>query len=142
MRAAGQQKASTLKDLSWQKANEMLATQYGGMAVSGVDNSSALAERLLEYYFPRRENDAVDDNTPIDANADPSAISKASPTTIFNHIFCPICCVINLILLSVITQHIVYRLILIGIGLQVWDCFRDCNYAALFLELGLHLFEF
>lgn len=63
IRAAGQQKASTLKDLSWQKANEVLATQYGSMAVSGVDNTSALAERLLDYYFPRRENDAEDDNS-------------------------------------------------------------------------------
>jgi len=71
MRAAGQQRASTLKDLSWQKANEVLATQYGSMAVSGVDTTSALAERLLDYYFPRRENDAEEDNTPIDANADP-----------------------------------------------------------------------
>lgn len=71
MRAAGQQKASTLKELSWQKANEVLATQYGSMAVTGVDTTSALAERLLDYYFPRRENDAEDDNTPIDANADP-----------------------------------------------------------------------
>ncbi|XP_055298522.1 lipid storage droplets surface-binding protein 2 [Sitodiplosis mosellana] len=72
MRAAGQQKAHSLKDLSWQKANEVLATQYGSMAVSGLDTTSALAERLLDYYFPKNENDAAeDDNTPIDANADP-----------------------------------------------------------------------
>jgi len=71
IRVAGQQKASSLKDLSWQKANEVLATQYGSMAVTGLDTTSALAERLLDYYFPRNENDAEDDNTPIDANADP-----------------------------------------------------------------------
>lgn len=63
IRDASQQKASTLKDLSWQKANEVLATQYGSMAVTGVDNTSALAERLLDYYFPRRENDSEDDNS-------------------------------------------------------------------------------
>lgn len=63
MRVAGQQKASSLKDLSWQKANEVLATQYGSMAVTGVDNTSALAERLLDYYFPRNENDIEDDNS-------------------------------------------------------------------------------
>lgn len=62
-RAAGQQKASSLKDLSWQKANEVLATQYGSMAVSGVDTTSALAERLLDYYFPKMENDIEDDNS-------------------------------------------------------------------------------
>lgn len=63
MRAAGQQKASSLKDLSWQKANEVLATQYGSMAVSGLDSTSALAERLLDYYFPKGENDTEDDNS-------------------------------------------------------------------------------
>lgn len=63
MRAAGQQKAHSLKDLSWQKANEVLATQYGSMAVSGLDTTSALAERLLDYYFPKNENDAEDDNS-------------------------------------------------------------------------------
>lgn len=61
-RAASQQKASSLKDLSWQKANEVLATQYGSMAVSGVDTTSALAERLLDYYFPKLENDIEDDD--------------------------------------------------------------------------------
>lgn len=63
MRAAGQQKAHSLKDLSWQKANEVLATQYGSMAVSGLDTTSALAERLLDYYFPKNENDTEDDNS-------------------------------------------------------------------------------
>lgn len=63
IRAVGQQKASSLKDLSWQKANEVLATQYGSMAVSGLDSTSALAERLLDYYFPKNENDAEDDNS-------------------------------------------------------------------------------
>lgn len=66
MRAAGQeavqQKAHSLKDLSWQKANEVLATQYGSMAVSGLDTTSALAERLLDYYFPKSENDATEDD--------------------------------------------------------------------------------
>lgn len=71
LRAAGQQKAASLKDLSWQKANEVLATQYGSMAVAGVDTTSALAERLLDYYFPRSESDTEDDNTPIQADADP-----------------------------------------------------------------------
>lgn len=62
MRQAGQQKAASLKELSWQKANEVLATQYGCMAVTGVDNTSALANRLLDYYFPCNENEFEDDN--------------------------------------------------------------------------------
>lgn len=63
IRVAGQQRASSLKELSWLKANEVLATQYGSMAVTGVDNTSALAERLLDYYFPGNEIDTEDDNS-------------------------------------------------------------------------------
>lgn len=61
-RMAGQQKAATLKELSWAKANEVLATQYGTMAVSGVDSTAVLAERLLDYYFPRAETDVEEDS--------------------------------------------------------------------------------
>lgn len=61
-KAAGQQKAASLKDLAWQKANEVLATQYGSLAVNGVDTTTALAERLLEYYFPKSESDIEEDN--------------------------------------------------------------------------------
>ncbi|XP_061396398.1 lipid storage droplets surface-binding protein 2-like, partial [Musca vetustissima] len=61
-KAAGQQKAASLKDLAWQKANEVLATQYGSLAVNGVDTTTALAERLLEYYFPKSESDVEEDN--------------------------------------------------------------------------------
>lgn len=71
LRAAGQQKASSLKDLSWQKANEVLATQYGSIAVSGVDQTSALAERLLDYFFPKSENDIENEDAPISAADDP-----------------------------------------------------------------------
>lgn len=53
----GENKASTLKELSWNKANEVLASQYGQMAVSGLDSTSALAERLLDYYFPATDED-------------------------------------------------------------------------------------
>lgn len=61
-KAAGQEKAASLKDLAWAKANEVLATQYGSLAVSGVDTTTALAERLLEYYFPKGEDDVEEDN--------------------------------------------------------------------------------
>jgi len=70
-KAAGQQKAASLKDLAWQKANEVLATQYGSLAVNGVDNTTALAERLLEYYFPKSESDIEEDNVPVPASEDP-----------------------------------------------------------------------
>ncbi|XP_058834944.1 lipid storage droplets surface-binding protein 2 isoform X2 [Topomyia yanbarensis] len=70
MRSATQQRASSLKDLSWKKANEVLATQYGSMAVSGVDTTAQLAERLLDYYFPKSEGDIEYDNA-ISAKDDP-----------------------------------------------------------------------
>ncbi|XP_055911403.1 lipid storage droplets surface-binding protein 2 isoform X2 [Eupeodes corollae] len=62
LKSAGQQKASSLKDLAWQKANEVLATQYGSLAVNGVDSTTALAERLLEYYFPNKGNEVEEEN--------------------------------------------------------------------------------
>lgn len=61
-KAAGQQKAASLKDLAWQKANEVLATQYGSLAVNGVDTTTALAERLLDYYFPKTDSEDEEDN--------------------------------------------------------------------------------
>ncbi|XP_013098819.1 lipid storage droplets surface-binding protein 2 isoform X3 [Stomoxys calcitrans] len=69
-KTAGQQKASSLKDLAWQKANEVLATQYGSLAVNGVDTTTALAERLLEYYFPKSESDVEEDNVEEIVNHD------------------------------------------------------------------------
>ncbi|XP_058064201.1 lipid storage droplets surface-binding protein 2 isoform X2 [Anopheles bellator] len=71
LRSASQQRAASLKDLSWKKANEVLATQYGSLAVNGVDTTAQLAERLLDYYFPKAETDADDDNVPISAKDDP-----------------------------------------------------------------------
>lgn len=70
-RSASQQKAASLKELSWRKANEVLATQYGSYAVSGVDTTAQLAERLLDYYFPKSESDVEEDNAPISAKDDP-----------------------------------------------------------------------
>ncbi|XP_073829452.1 lipid storage droplet-2 isoform X1 [Musca autumnalis] len=64
-KTAGQQKAASLKDLAWQKANEVLATQYGSLAVNGVDTTTALAERLLEYYFPKSESDVEEDDNDV-----------------------------------------------------------------------------
>lgn len=71
LRQASQQKAASLKDLSWKKANEVLATQYGSMAVNGVDTTAQLAERLLDYYFPKSADDVEDDNAPIPVKEDP-----------------------------------------------------------------------
>lgn len=72
LRQTSQQKAASLKDLSWKKANEVLATQYGSFAVNGVDTTAQLAERLLDYYFPKCEGDEEEDNAPISVKEDPA----------------------------------------------------------------------
>lgn len=71
LRSSSQQRAASLKELSWKKANEVLATQYGSIAVNGVDTTAQLAERLLDYYFPKSEGDVEDDNAAISAKDDP-----------------------------------------------------------------------
>lgn len=55
------QQASTLKEISIAKANELLNTQCGNMAVQGIDNTSVLVNRLLDHYFPPVEGE---ENTP------------------------------------------------------------------------------
>jgi perilipin-2 len=62
MRKAGEQKAASLKELSYNKANEVLATHYGSIAVSGVDSTAALAERLLDSFFPKNQEDEAEDD--------------------------------------------------------------------------------
>lgn len=71
MKAASQQKASSLKDLAWNKANEVLATQYGQYCVSRVDATTKIAESLLEHYFPKNEGDIEEDSVPVAASDDP-----------------------------------------------------------------------
>lgn len=62
LRKAGEQRAASLKELSYNKANEVLATHYGSMAVSSVDSTAALAERLLDSFFPKNENDETEED--------------------------------------------------------------------------------
>jgi perilipin-2 len=66
MRKAGEKRAATLKELSFNKANEVLATHYGSLAVSGVDSTAALAERLLDTFFPKSEDETEDDDSKTD----------------------------------------------------------------------------
>lgn len=56
--AAKQVNVSSLKDLSWSKANEILETRYGSMALNGLDNTSSLADSYLDYYMPEEEEES------------------------------------------------------------------------------------
>ncbi|EZA55192.1 Lipid storage droplets surface-binding protein [Ooceraea biroi] len=71
------QQASTLKETSIAKANELLNTQYGNMAVQGVDNTSVLLTRLLDYYFPPVEGE---ENTPAPVSAEENKVMHAVQT--------------------------------------------------------------
>jgi perilipin-2 len=62
MRKAGEQRAASLKELSYNKANEVLATHYGNLAVSGVDSTAALAERLLDSFFPKNQDEETQED--------------------------------------------------------------------------------
>jgi hypothetical protein len=53
----GSEKAHSIKELSLNKANEMLATRYGHMALSGFETTAALAEKYLDHYFPAAEQE-------------------------------------------------------------------------------------
>lgn len=62
LRRTSEKKAASLKELSYNKAKEVLATSYGSMAVTGIDNTAVLAERLLDSFFPKTDEDDVDES--------------------------------------------------------------------------------
>lgn len=61
LRKSGEKKAASLKELSYNKAKEVLATSYGSFCVSGIDSTAVLAERLLDSFFPKSEEDDLED---------------------------------------------------------------------------------
>lgn len=44
--------AANLRDISWNKANQILETHYGTAAVKGLDNTAVLVDNLIDAYFP------------------------------------------------------------------------------------------
>lgn len=73
------QQASTLKDISIAKANEILNTHYGSLAVQGVDNTSATMNRLLDHYFPPAEAEE-EETAPVPVSADENKVLHAVQT--------------------------------------------------------------
>jgi perilipin-2 len=73
LRKSGEKKAASLKELSYNKAKEVLATSYGAVCVSGIDSTAVLAERLLDSFFPRtnEDDDENDNDKPISVDDDP-----------------------------------------------------------------------
>ncbi|GFG38548.1 hypothetical protein Cfor_09664 [Coptotermes formosanus] len=60
----GAETAQSIKELSLNAANEVLATRYGNMALSGFETTAALAERCLDSYFPPTEQELQQENEP------------------------------------------------------------------------------
>lgn len=56
--AAKQVNVASLKDLSYTKANEILESRYGHMALTGLDSTSSIADSYLNYYLPEEEEEA------------------------------------------------------------------------------------
>jgi perilipin-2 len=61
IRKTTEKKAASLKELSYNKAKEVLATSYGSVCVSGIDSTAVLAERLLDSFFPKTAEDDLED---------------------------------------------------------------------------------
>ncbi|XP_014210545.1 lipid storage droplets surface-binding protein 2 [Copidosoma floridanum] len=69
--------ASHLKEISINKANEVLSTDYGALAIQGVDSTSVLINRLLDNFFPPA---ADEEETPAPVSADENKVLHAVQT--------------------------------------------------------------
>lgn len=46
------EQATNLRDISWNKANQILDTQYGIEAVKKLDTTAIIVDKLIDVYFP------------------------------------------------------------------------------------------
>jgi len=60
----GVETAQSIKEKSLNAANEVLATRYGNMALSGFETTAALAEKYLDFFFPPTEQELQQENEP------------------------------------------------------------------------------
>ena len=51
--------ATSLKDISWNKVNQILNTHYGSVAVQSIDSTAVLVDKLIDKYFPPTEEEKV-----------------------------------------------------------------------------------
>ncbi|KAL7289270.1 hypothetical protein TKK_0017205 [Trichogramma kaykai] len=61
-------RTASIRDVSWNKMNELLGSQYGTVAVSGLDNTAFALEMLVDKYFPAVE--AVEEKFPETVSAE------------------------------------------------------------------------
>ncbi|XP_046422013.1 lipid storage droplets surface-binding protein 2-like [Neodiprion virginianus] len=60
--------AVSLKTLSWNKANDILGTQIGTVALQGFDSTAAVADKLIDHYFPASGEE--EDTVPVSLEED------------------------------------------------------------------------
>ena len=62
MKNYGAETAQSIKEMSLNAANEVLATRFGHMALSGFETTATLAEKYLDSYFPPTEQELQQEN--------------------------------------------------------------------------------
>uniref|UniRef100_A0A1B6CDF8 Lipid storage droplets surface-binding protein 2 n=1 Tax=Clastoptera arizonana TaxID=38151 RepID=A0A1B6CDF8_9HEMI len=60
--AAKKMNVKSLKDLSWSKANQILESRYGSMALSGLDTTTSYADLYVDYYLPSEGDESADEH--------------------------------------------------------------------------------
>jgi len=48
--------ATNVRDISWNKANQILDTHYGSVAVRGLDSTAVVVDKLIDKFFPATKN--------------------------------------------------------------------------------------
>lgn len=49
--------AANLRDISWNKANQIFETRYGTVAMKSLDSTAVVVDKLIERYFPATEEE-------------------------------------------------------------------------------------
>ncbi|XP_044005381.1 lipid storage droplets surface-binding protein 2-like [Aphidius gifuensis] len=55
--------AASLKELSWNKANQILSTYYGTVAIHGLDSTAIVVDKLIDKYFPATGTEIIQEPT-------------------------------------------------------------------------------
>ncbi|XP_033213886.1 uncharacterized protein LOC117170954 [Belonocnema kinseyi] len=71
--------ATSLKDISWNKVNQILSTHYGSMAVEGIDNTAVIVDNLIDKYFPPVGEEEIVERMASEAQKPTSSIENESP---------------------------------------------------------------
>ncbi|XP_043480744.1 lipid storage droplets surface-binding protein 2-like [Leptopilina heterotoma] len=54
--------ATSLKEISWNKVNQILSTHYGSVAVQSIDSTAIIVDKLIDRYFPPIEEEQISES--------------------------------------------------------------------------------